>query len=421
MYARIRIVRAVQCHHTTTRGRMSSLDQLSQMVKNHLGVHSSYKWYVGESQIAGRGLIAAEDISPGEVLFIDHPLLYGPRSGVDLPRGCTVCWKLDCDMFFKCSRCALLLCSEECQNTCMHNDDCNIISRWENKVPIEEVDDTVMSQALTVIRGLLLKEDRFRFMVALSGHNEPQHGKEIRNLKEYFIIPEDDEKVMLLACYVIDTNAFQIASPYGKKEMDAKGLFPVSALCNSTCVPNIRYNFNSEREMIVQATKPISAGAEILTCYTGILWGTPARQVYLRKTKHFTCKCNRCADPTERGTLLAALKCFTAECPGSLLPTDALIPTSPWRCLECGMHVPSKNICAIQHALGSMLANLNFKDVEDLENFLLNRITKFIPKTNQIVVDLQCRLIYGYQDIRHPGEFTLCIFKFKIARLANTL
>lgn len=380
------------------------------MVKNHLGVHSSHKWYVGESQIAGRGLIAAEDISPGEVLFIDHPLLYGPRSGVDLPRGCTVCWKLDSEVFFKCSRCALLLCSEECQNTCMHNDDCNIIARWENKIPMEEVDDTVMSRALTMIRALLLKEDRFRLMAALCGHDGPQHGKEVRHLKEYFNIPEDEVNIMLLACYVVDTNAFQIASPYGKKEMDTKGLFPVSALFNSTCVPNIRYNFNSVREMVVQATKPIPAGAEILTCYTGILWGTPARQVYLRKTKHFSCRCDRCADPTERGTLLAALKCFAAECPGSLLPVEPLIPISPWRCLECGMCVPSKNIFAIQHALGSMLATLNFRDVDDLEYFLLNRITKFIPKTNQIVVDLQSRLIHGFHDIGHPGKSTMCIY-----------
>lgn len=399
---------------------MSSLDQLSQMVKNHLGVHNSHKWIIGKSQVAGRGLIAAEDISPGEVLFIDHPLIYGPRSGVDLPRGCTVCRKLESDKFFKCSRCALLLCSEECQNTCMHNDDCTIISRWENKVPMEEIDDTIMSRALTVIRALLLKEDRFRFMTALCGHEDPQHGLEVRNLKQYFNIPENEEKIMLLACYSMDTNAFQIATPYSKKEMDTKGLFPVAALMNSICVPNIRYNFNSDHEIIVKATKPIPAGTEIFTCYTGIFWGTPARQLYLRKTKHFLCRCDRCADPTERGTLLAALKCFATECPGSLLPLEPLIPTSPWRCLECSMHVPSKNIFAIQNALGSMLSTLNFKDVDDLENFLLNRIKKFIPKTNQIVVDLQCRLIYGIHD-SYPGKSPTCIFKYDMTLVRGTL
>ncbi|XP_075992583.1 SET domain-containing protein SmydA-8-like isoform X1 [Anticarsia gemmatalis] len=385
---------------------MLSLEQLSQMVKEHLGlcnyidgIQYTCKWTIDESPLGGRGLIATEDISAGEVLFVDHPLIHGPRAADTGERGCTVCGQLDCDTFFKCSKCALLLCSDECQNSDTHYNDCGIISNWNSKVPIEDIDETILSRTLTAMRAILLNEDQRVFMECLQAHTQPQHGSEIRKLKPYFDIPEDEELLMISACRALDTNAFQIATSFGKKEMSMRGLYPVSGLMNHKCVSNTRYCFNSDRQMIVKAVKPIRAGSEIFTCYSGILWGTPARRTHLYKTKHFMCKCERCADPTERGTLLGALKCFATECPGYLLPIEPLNTSTSWRCLECDMRVPIKNICAIQGALGSLMGTLDFENVGQLEYFLTNRITKYIPKTNQIVVDLQCRLIWSFGEV----------------------
>lgn len=401
----IRIERAVQWRHRPRRGRMLSLEQLSQMVKEHLGFYSNTdgiqhcsKWNIQESPLGGRGLIASENIVPGEVLFVDHPLIYGPRAGTIIQQGCTVCCKLESDSFFKCPMCALFLCSEECQLTNRHVEDCILISRWKRKVSVEDIDVNIVSRALTAIRALLLNENQRKFMASLQAHTLPQHGSEVRNLKEYFEIPKEEEELMTVACCALDTNAFQIATPYGKKEMSMRGLYPVAGLMNHCCVPNTRYSYNTDRQMTVKAVKPIRAGTEIFTCYSGILWGTPARRIHLYKTKHFLCKCDRCADPTERGTLLAALKCFSHECPGSLLPIEPLKSSSAWKCIECNLRVPHNNICAIQAALGSLMGTLDFKNVAEVENFLLQRFTKYIPRTNQIAVDLQCRLIWELGD-----------------------
>lgn len=396
----------MQCRHRTGRGRMLSLEQLSQMVKEHLGLcdyidgtQYTCKWAINESPLSGRGLIATEDIMPGEVLFVDRPLIYGPRASSSVEQGCTVCAKLDSDSFYKCSKCSLLLCSEQCQNSDVHFNDCSIICRWNLKKPVDDADDNVLSRALTPIRALMLTNDQKVLMSCMQAHSDaPVHGSEIRKLKPYYEIPEEEEQLMILACCALDTNAFQIATPYGKKEMSMRGLYPVSGLMNHNCVPNTRYYFNSDLQMTVKAVKPIRAGTEIFSCYTGILWGTPARRVYLYKTKHFLCKCDRCSDPTERGTLLGALKCFSNQCHGYLLPIDPLKTSSAWRCLECEMRVPNKNICAIQGALGSLMGTLNFDNVGDLESFLVDRITKYIPKTNQIVIDLQCRLIVAFGE-----------------------
>jgi hypothetical protein len=395
-----------QCSHRPSHGRMLSLEQLSQMVKIHLGLYDytdgvqhSCKWDISDSTLGGRGLYATEDISSGEVLFVDRPLIHGPRSGAAAPRGCTVC-NVQSDAFIKCEKCCLLLCSEQCQNTTTHYEDCAIISGWSNKVPIEEVDDTLLSRTLTPIRALLLNEDEKELMASLQAHMLPQHGAEIRQLKQYFDIPEEDEQLLTLACCALDTNAFQIAPAYGKKEVSIRGLYPVSGLMNHNCVPNIRYSYNTDCQMTVKAVKPIRAGAEIFSSYTGTLWGTPARRLHMYKTKHFWCRCDRCADPTERGTLLAALKCFSSECPGSLLPLEPLKSSSSWQCLDCGMRVPAKKICVLQNALGNLMASLDFQNVDQLENFLMYRVNKYIPKSNQIVVDLQCHLIWEIGDTK---------------------
>lgn len=396
---------AVQCRHRTSCDRKMSIEQLSVMVKQHLSLLTCnedrphfMKWTIFESPLGGRGLVATEDIKTGEVLFVDHPLVYGPRSGTIIQRGCTVCKKIDSEILFKCTKCALLLCSEQCQNSGVHLSDCSVISCWPNKVPIEDVDDTLLSRALTAIRALLLLDDQKHLLSSLQAHDLPQHGSEIRDLRQYFDIPTEVEKYLIYVTCILDANAFQMATPYGQKEMSSRGLYPVSSIMNHNCVSNTRYSFNSESHMTIKAVKPITKGTEIFTCYSGMLWGTPARRLHLKKTKHFLCYCERCADPTERGTLLAALKCFSTECTGSLLPIEPLKDNSAWRCLECGLRVPHSNICTIQSALGSLIGSLNFENIYELERFFLNRINKYIPRTNQIVVDLQCRLIWEFGE-----------------------
>lgn len=386
-------------------------DQLSQLVNEHLSACGtlSAKWIIADSPLGGRGLFAVKDINSGETLFVDTPLVQGPRSRTNLQQSCTVCSKVTGTSFINCTNCALILCSEQCKNTDVHQDDCATISRWNTKLPLEEIDDTQLSRALTPIRALTLNEKQKEFVTCLQTHVSPQHGDEVRKLTKYFDIPEEEEKFMTLVCCVLDATAFQIASPYGRDESSKRGLYPVAGLMNHNCVANTRHSFDKKNRMTVQAVKPIRAGTEILTCYTGALWGTPARRHHLYKTKQFFCKCERCADPTERGTLLAALRCLSTECPGSLLPIEPLKTASSWRCLNCSLVVPANSIGAIQSALGSLMGSLDFENISQLENFLINRVTKYIPRTNQIVADLQCRLIWllgETEGLRWHGEST---------------
>ena len=53
----------------------------------------------------------------------------------------------------------------------------------------------------------------------------------------------------------------------------------------------------------------------------------------------FTCKCQRCSDPTEMGSFLSAMRCPEKDCSdGFLLPSDSLDPDSDWICTKSDQH-----------------------------------------------------------------------------------
>lgn len=63
----------------------------------------------------------------------------------------------------------------------------------------------------------------------------------------------------------------------------------------------------------------LEAGQQLQHSYTYTLDGTSQRQFHLKTGKYFTCKCDRCSDPTELGTNFSTLKCNSCN-DGWLLP-----------------------------------------------------------------------------------------------------
>lgn len=59
----------------------------------------------------------------------------------------------------------------------------------------------------------------------------------------------------------------------------------------------------------MRTTGNVKEGGQLYTTYTYILSGTQARQEMLRKGKFFSCKCERCLDPTELGTHFSSILC----------------------------------------------------------------------------------------------------------------
>lgn len=106
-------------------------------------------------------------------------------------------------------------------------------------------------------------------------------------------------ELMKRICGVFNTNSFEVLVASNKDcTTSLRGLYPLGALQNHCCVPNTRHHFDDQQQLHVTATLPIAAGEEITMSYTDLLWDTSSRRQFLKVTKHFSCNCSRCSDPS---------------------------------------------------------------------------------------------------------------------------
>lgn len=83
----------------------------------------------------------------------------------------------------------------------------------------------------------------------------------------------------------------------------------------------------------MRSTIDIKKGEMITIAYSSQdnLYGTLQRQISNEDVAHFVCNCRRCKDPTELGTYVSAIKCFSCK-KGYLLSSNPLLPDSRWKC-----------------------------------------------------------------------------------------
>ena len=348
-------------------------------------------WTIKRSSLGGRGLFASQIIKKGTLIFKNKPLVVAPRADRAGNTYCSVCYQISSSCY-ACGRCALRICSEDCKTSEAHAAECNfILNNWKLK-PDSDQYSGVLARMQIYLRFLLLSDEHKLLLSVLQSCTIDTKFEELEILFTKYEIPEDQISFMKLVHSIIKINSFRIANNPHDRKIPLRGLFPLSAFLNHSCVPNTRNVFNSDYTMAVYATRDIEVGEEILTCYTGLLLCTPARRCQLNRTKHFWCKCERCKDTTEMGTKLSALKCFNKECVGILLPVSPLDPRGEWCCDNCASRTPPDEICTIQSILGSLVGSLDLDEQFRLEAAILARLANFIPYSNHIFIDLRLRL-----------------------------
>lgn len=83
--------------------------------------------------------------------------------------------------------------------------------------------------------------------------------------------------------------------------------------------------------------------------YTHALWSTRSRREHLLATKYFSCRCYRCADPTELGSHLGTLKCLCGN--GLVLPNDPLDNETVWSCTVCPGSLTASEVAQLTERL----------------------------------------------------------------------
>ncbi|KAH0564211.1 hypothetical protein KQX54_010278 [Cotesia glomerata] len=341
------------------------------LIRQHLKEHNLLKskedqvWEIRNSKVSGRGLFAKCDIKQGELIFIDTPMIIGPRCYQKYLPMCINCYKSGCTLF-SCDRgCGLPICSNECENSRSHIEfECERLQSWQPTCG--SMWSMELLQAVVPIRSLSLSSYQRDLVRTLQQHEGPLHGREIELLKKNIskAIDPEDEELMLQVCRAFDTNAFETAIRVDDKtSISLRGLYPLGALINHSCLPNTRHYFNDRGFMFTRATVLIKKDEELTGTYVDLIWGTILRRNALR-----------CAN----------LKCFSY-----IFPDDPLNFKSSWTCRDCNVKVSSKQIESIYSALNTMINNVLSEPPRNLLEFIEGELKILVPPVNHLLLDMK--------------------------------
>ncbi|KAB0797473.1 hypothetical protein PPYR_08466 [Photinus pyralis] len=373
------------------------MDELNYLITEHLKCSKIYEenapWVIKNSNIGGRGLFANRDIEIGEVIYRDNAIILGPRSSMLCPMVCVSCYSQE--NLYPCSRnCGLPICSEKCENSDVHFQECQLLVGWKRECLYQEINSSLM-KCLTPIRSLLLADNKKLLLNLLKSHHGAQHGYEVDILKGKLGLnfKEEEENLMRLTCTVLDANSFEVTVGNEEGRSGLRGLYPLSSLMNHSCSPNTMHNFDKHRNMIVKAAVFIEKGQELFHSYTRLIWGTPVRRTHLERTKHFFCTCSRCNDPTEFGTNISGIVC--QKCGDVALPLYDSESHVEWKCATCKFVLSNDKVCLLFRVLGSRVSQFDeCDDVEEILKFLKRQIRNYLPPSNQISIELKYRLVW---------------------------
>ncbi|XP_052868645.1 SET domain-containing protein SmydA-8 isoform X1 [Anopheles cruzii] len=371
----------------------------------------------------GRGLVATRDIAVHELVFVDRPMLLGPRVNNYDVIFCASCCRILKRLQLCSGGCRLPICGrcDFAAPASPHATECRLIQSWQPKDAGRYAKNILY--ALTSIRGFLLSERDRRIVLQMEGHAPRKEMlTEIEGLLKdgYFgNLPADGPDVRYLrqVVNVLNTNAFETSrvvtgddgdvgddgsNGAAEHEIVLRGLYVLGAMMNHCCQPNVRYVFDRQLRMRVYASRPIRRGEQILNNYSKLLWGTQHRIIHLCFSKNFVCGCQRCKDPTEFGTYLGALKCVRESCTeGRMLPVNPLKILSVWQCDQCNLKLSNVKATKIQEIAGRMVLNNALKrDGPHIIGYLNDHILKFLLPTNQFIVELKLQAIKKIQPSR---------------------
>lgn len=138
--------------------------------ENNLPHDESRSWTIDRSPLGGRGMFTTRDIGTGELIFVDAPLLLGPRCYSKYLPMCVVCYRNDCPLFPCDHGCGLPICSTECENSEVHaRTECRFLQEWAPTCGSAWSKDLLL--AVVLVRALALSQEQRRFLSAFECHS----------------------------------------------------------------------------------------------------------------------------------------------------------------------------------------------------------------------------------------------------------
>lgn len=359
---------------------------------------------VDSSPLVGRRLKASRDLKAGEVILRDKPLVVGPKSFKPVCLGCYGPIKGR----IQCALCGWLMCGDRDCPRAGHAAECELIRRHRpDGIVLEEFRqrdgvNVDYMQCAMVLRCLALRSadpDRWEQLLGLEAHSAERARIGMENLERAVVVrflrqsvrlgeEEFSDEVILKVCGILYVNGFEVPGLGGMDGLQA--VYPTVSLLEHDCVANAVTSIGSDAEMVVRAAVPIAKGDRIAITYTDPMWGTVNRRHHLKQAKFFWCRCQRCCDPTELGTMMSAVNCVRCmdQCrAGFLLPPPPLSDVAglndeeedDWVCGSCGAVRSAASIGELIDDIGKELVHLKRGSIEACEDFLAKHQTVLHP------------------------------------------
>lgn len=307
----------------------------------HSDGKTCYPFTISYQEGRGRQLKAARDIKAGEVILKENPLVVGPNAeGEPICLSCQA--GIDCS--YLCQRCGYPMCDVECAENQIHRRECEVLSNGPR--PVFEADkvNEEAYHSILPLRLLLLKYQNApaaKLTEGLMDHVEERRGNEYWNTSQehvvHHIINKCGQKQFSVdqinrAVGILETNCWEFQSFV---TCGNRGLFPLLALVNHSCRPNLRNIWMTESPFTntSYACIDIKQGEEINNSYLKTTSCGIARRQMILDMWYFECRCERCRDPTELGSHANTILCTNCTS-GLLLPKDPLTFQSDWECSQ---------------------------------------------------------------------------------------
>lgn len=352
---------------------------------------------IGENEEVGRHIVVTKDITQGQVVFQDHPIVVGPSRSSDPV--CISCYKtidltrravrrddaadppvtMDTEEgalpYVACPRCQWAVCSLACANSTSHKPECFYL--FTSGCRVNPEDTSSLYDVITVLRCLYLRDNNPGAWADLlnlqsTGQDESlaERGAKVAALVCGQIKLEGtfSREMVFQVCAILDINSFEVKVP--KTSASVQAVYGVACMVEHQCIPNGHRTFNEDMSITMRAAYDLEEGDAVSITYTDTLWTTGARREHLVYSKNFLCICDRCKDPTENETYTSALKCM--KCPSYYLPETPLDCNGAWKCKECGRPAPPGYSEMAEEKVAATIAKLEEEGltVEACQKFL---------------------------------------------------
>ena len=189
----------------------------------------------------------------------------------------------------------------------------------------------------------------------------------------------------------------------------AYALCPLFACLNHSCGSNATDVQTSCGHVVVRAVRAIKRGEEVSIQYRASAMDSVTRRRELKEFWMFECDCERCRDTTEMGTMASGLRCDTCECAGVMLPDTCSLDTS-WTCDTCGQTVSQEMVDRTLASIKERISTINVKTSASEVESILEELRTKLHKNHSLCLSLQRLLItlHGTDPDNLSRKVSLC-------------